>query len=75
MSVKIGMGRGKKGDGLKIDKMTKQRSYGQSRHMAMMSYYALGEMAGNPNTRAKDRAKLKTEIEKRARNNPDPRFN
>ena len=65
MSLKIGMGRGKKGDGLHINKQTKQRSYGQARHASMMSAQVLGDMVANPNTRAKDLVKIRREIESR----------
>ena len=59
MSLKIGRGRGKKGDGLHINRETKQRSYGQARHATMMSNTKLMELLTNPNTRAKDVSKIK----------------
>ncbi len=59
MSIKIGRGRGKKGDGLHINRETKQRSYGQARHAAMMSNKQLLALLDNPNTRGKDVAKIK----------------
>ena len=59
MSIKIGMSRGKKGDGLHINRETKQRSYRQDRHAAMMSNSQLQALLDNPNTRAKDVGKIK----------------
>ena len=59
MSIKIGQGRGKKGDGLHINRETKQRSYGQARHIHPMSNEQLIALLANPNTRNKDVGKIK----------------
>jgi len=68
MSLKIGRGRGKKGDGLHIDRETKQRKYGMARNAAMMSRAKLQELLNNANTRAKDIAKIKHLITRRGWN-------
>lgn len=59
MTIKVGSGRGKKGDGLHINRETKQRSYGTARHIHPMSNEQLLALLDNPNTRNKDAGKIK----------------
>ena len=65
MSMKIGRSRGKKGDGLHIDKLTKKRNYGMVRNAAMMSKEKLQELLNSSNTRAKDKVKIRKTIMQR----------
>ena len=63
MVMKVGRGRGKKGDGLTVDKASKKHSYGKSRNLAMMSNDKISGMLET--ARRKDFGKLAVECEKR----------
>ena len=65
MGSKITSGRGKKGDGLHIDKDTKQRTYGVARCIYSFTKGQLEALLANANTRNKDIGKIKREIRKR----------
>lgn len=68
MSMKVGRGRGKKGDGLHINRETKQRHYGMARTVSMLSGVKIADLLTDVNTRAKDKAKLLKELNKRFSN-------
>jgi len=59
MSMKIGRGRGKKGDGLAINRKTGTRTRLAVRNASMFSAEKVQEMLNDKNTRAKDLVKLR----------------
>ena len=67
MSIKIGTGRGKKGDGLKVNKQTKKKTRGNIRNVSGFSNQQLDALLANPNTRNKDVAKIKRAMARRAK--------
>jgi len=66
MTVKIGTGRGKKGDGVTIDKITKKKTRGNIRNVHGFSDQQLEALLANPNSRNKDVAKIKRAMARRA---------
>ena len=67
MAIKIGTGRGKKGDGMTINRATKVKTRGNIRNIHGFSCKQLEALLANPNSRNKDVAKIKRAIARRAK--------
>ncbi len=67
MAIKIGTGRGKKGDGATINRTTKVKTRGNIRNVNGFSNQQLEALLANPNSRNKDVPKIKRAMARRAR--------
>ena len=67
MTVKIGTGRGKKGDGVTVNKQNKTKTRGNARNVNGFSDQQLEALLANPNSRNKDVAKIKRALANRAK--------
>ena len=65
MTIKVGSGRGKKGDGMTINRQTKVKKRGNIRNIHGFSCKQLEALLANPNSRNKDVAKIKRAIAKK----------
>lgn len=66
MTIKIGTGRGKKGDGMIINRTNKVKTRTNIRNVNGFSNQQLEALLANPNTRNKDVPKIKRALARRA---------